>query len=367
MQVSLFPIFVNTSSTSSIDSKKSQEEQHPPIPTLSIKETIELKTLVEHQIYAESYKVDVKPPSWLYILRNKECRLDDAFSVTYDPQIKTLFQKPKSIYEPIAKVSTNNTALKSDFEIYDYKGKYVVTYGFSPLLEIPKHTCVHSDYLLAIDNDLKKLPQPIEDHLVNNGVKLILGQTEDDTYYYYRSDFAERDCKKIIDPTKPQLEFINNTWVDNRLYANLGGIYLSNTKQALMPQWVRVYGSEDCYYDLSTDLNRVFGIALHEMGHAFDYTQPKMFSETKEFKKAYEADIQTLNSDKDKLEKQHGTDTIKAWYTNLRNRQETFAELFRAFFDGMKVESKELLIKLTPNSAKCIKDFLFSIYEINIP
>ncbi len=355
MQVSLFPIFVNNSPASSIDSKKSQ---HPSIPILSIKETIKLNTLVEHQTYAESYKLDIQLPSWLYILRNKECRLNDAFSITYDPQIKTLFQKPKSIYEPIAKVSTKNTTLKGDFEIYDYKGKYIVAYTFSPLLEVPKHTCIHSDYLLAIDNDLKKLPPSIEDHLVNNGVKLILGQTEEDTYYYYRADFAEKDYKKTIDSTKPQLEFVNNTWIDNRLYANLGGIYLSNTKQALMPQWVRVYGSEDSYYDLSTDPNRVFGIALHEMGHAFDYTQPKMFSETKEFKEAYETDIQVLNRDKDNLEKQYGVDTIKAWYANLRNRQETFAELFRAFFDGMKIESKELLFKLTPNSAKCIKDSL---------
>ncbi len=323
---------------------------------------------LEHPVL---YKVDMKPPGWFHIIGNKTCGLENVFSVSYDKEMKEkglLFPKARSRDKPVAIIDGKITGLNKSFEVYEIDGEYIVSYPLSPLLEIPKHTYVASNYLLTVQKDLEKIPKPIEDDIReinfrNRGAKLILGFNEDDTYYAYKPDLKESDLRKIVDPNKPPHEFIDNKWIDNRLYKNIRGVYLPEIKRALMSQWVAIYGSEDLYCDYSESPQDIGGVALHEMGHAFDYLQPFMFSETNAFIKAYDSDMKAFSENRAKLEEKYGKDKINFWCSALRNEQETFAQLFCGLLDGLDKESKEILLTIMPSCAKHIKE-IFSWYRV---
>ena len=187
--------------------------------------------------YAAYYKVETNTSGWFRIACRKESKNQKVMYAVFDKKDKQegrLFPKSNNPNKPVAIVDASGAGLKGVYEIYDKGDSYDVSFILSPLMSIPKHTEVSSNFLFSIEQSLKQMPQGLINALNNNGTKVVIGKNVSDTYYWLYPSWKTEDENRKTDSSKPWLEKVDGKWVDNRKHSNIPGRYMSDLKKVVI-------------------------------------------------------------------------------------------------------------------------------------
>ena len=135
-------------------SKADSNQVNPPV--LQITEIISGNRIPDE--YATYYKVETNTSSWFYIARRKESKNQKVTFAVCDAEDKKqgrLFPKSNDPTTPVAMVDASGAGLNGVYKIYDKGDSYDASFIMSPLMSIPKHTEVSSNFLFNMDQPLR--------------------------------------------------------------------------------------------------------------------------------------------------------------------------------------------------------------------
>lgn len=309
----------------------------------------------EYQAY---YKVDHPNSGWFYVALRKETKNQKISAATYDPNDKSngrLFQEPYDTSKPVASVDVTSVGIKGKFNIYDNGSAYTTSFPISPLLSIPSHTEVKTDYLLTIDRALKDLPSGVVSALSRNGTELMITKNVRDSYYWLYPSWKTYDDNATVDPNRPWIEKINGRWVDNRLHRNVPGYYMSDRNLIMMPQEYIRYGTKDEIIDRTTQVANNRSTVFHEIGHGIDYLPSTRYSDRTGFIENYNDDMTNIPEEEQE----------RVGYF-LMNRREPFAEITGALLGGLTRDRAARILSYFPSASEHIRTDVLPRYGYEI-
>lgn len=305
----------------------------------------------EFQAY---YKVETGTPGWFYIARYKDTHNQKISKPAYDDEDKKqgrLFPTPTDYSKPVAVIDASKAGL-GIFNIYDTGSEYRSGYPISPVLKVPSHTEVSTDYLLTVDKVLKEMPDKLISAFSRNGTEVMIGRNVNNLYYWLYPSWKTKDEATPINPNKPWIEKINGQWVDNRKTRNYPGVYFQ--KRILMPQKYIKYASID-EIDQGSSRDGIKSMTFHEAGHGLDFLKPSLYSNDQGFIDVYEKDKAKIM----------GEDELYVAYF-LKNRMEPFAELTGALLGGLLPKSAARILNNFPTAAEYVRKNILPKYGYNI-
>ena len=295
--------------------------------------------------YAAYYKVETKTEGNFYIVRRKESInqiITDVYYKDEDKKEGRLFPKATDSKKPVAIVDASGADLKGIYNIYDDGDKYKAYFSMSPLMNIPSHTEVSSNYLLNIDQALKEIPSGVIDALSSNSREVMIAKNVDDLYYWLYPSWKTQDESIPVDPNKPWVEKKDGEWVDNRRMCNTPGMYVQS--RILMPQKYIKYGTKSEEIDQGDSKDWLKSLTFHETGHGVDFLKSSLYSDDSGFIRAYDNDKAKI-ADEDEF--------YVAYF--LKNRKEPFAEITGALMGGLLPKSAARILKNFPEAAEHIR------------
>ncbi|MBI3589965.1 MAG: hypothetical protein HY094_01135 [Candidatus Melainabacteria bacterium] len=315
------------------------------VPKYDISEVINSPRRIDRNKFHACYKVDLKEGKSVHIFQYVSGRTDSIFGISWDEKDKTkglLFPEPAHNSKLVALVNAKKAGLNGVFEIYDSEGWYEAKYKFSPLLVVPEHTTVNSNFLINTESALRKLPEKYADNLFKQKVQVILGKNVEDSYYHYYPHMKEEDAQ-------------GGTWqnLNGRKNLNVPAIYDPIDKMVIIPQQYIEYKTNRII-DSSDLKEEILSMVFHELGHAFDASSEVTHSDTDRFEEIYEQDKKKLQG------------TIKSSSTYYNFRREAFAELTAALLGGLSKQKSETILSMFPRSAEYIREELLPQVGVNI-
>lgn len=275
----------------------------------------------------------------------------------YDERDRTqgrLFPASTDQSQPVAIVDASGAGIEGVFTIYDSDNGYELFYPLSPTLWIPEHANgIATNYIFSINNSLKHLPEGVTNAFYENETWTLIGKNIEDTYYWLYPAWRSYDQNIPIDPNKPWIEKVDGRWVDNRRYANVPGLYLSDRKLIVIPQTYITYGTSNGIQDRngSDEWNRA--TVFHESGHGVD--DLNSYSNAEGFISAYERDKRSIPENEESL---------VSYY--LQNRSEPFAEISGALMGGLSGRRAARILSYFYNAAEHIRTNVLPRYGYRI-
>lgn len=341
-----------------------------------ITETITDQKRIEAK-YAAYYKVNTE--GWFYIVQRRDCKKDNVFALAFDGKEKAkglLFPEPKDSSKPVAVIDGSAINLSGVFEIYDTGDSYSINYQISPLISLPKHTDVDSDFLLNVDETIKKMPKSLVDSLASRGVEVMLARNVEDSYYYLYPSWKEYDRKNPNDPSKPWLEVREDGCKDNRNYSNTGALYYQ--KKVIIPQQHYEYGTRKII-DRITQKEWTKFTTGHEVGHSLDFfnmddyyfgnQSPAYASKKKSNIDRYSgtSDYLTLfEVDKKRMDPAIKKKLAYSWCKSDGGEAEGFANQFAALMGTMSKDETALLLSAFPNSTEHLRKNVLPVFGVTM-
>jgi len=280
------------------------------------------------------YKVDVPSSTPFHIVTKEKCTLNSPFlpSNEYETMGKP-FPINADSSKPVALIEGKELGLKGHIEVYDLPTGYRLKYKFSPLIEIPSHTSVSSDYLIDTQKILDELPESLHESLVKAGAKIILAKDPEDAYYHYAPSQKEADKNKKPIQNGKWVGYKDGQWFDNRKFSHAPS--RNNDLTIYSPEKYED-PLENLIVDRKKYKNAFKYTLLHELGHVIGNV--KNHADKADFNLAFE-------SDKRRLKVLKNNDVAYAYVS----KYEAFAEIVCCFLGGY------------PNERK--RDTLCSLYE----
>ncbi len=301
------------------------------------------------------YKVETGTPGWFYIARYKDTHNQKISAPAYDAEDKRqgkLFPTPTDHSKPVAVVDASKAGL-GIFNIYDTGSEYKSSYPISPILGVPSHTEISTDFFLTVDKALKEMPEGLITAFSRNGTEVMLGRNVSDLYYWLYPSWKTQDEASPVNPKKPWIEKVNGEWVDNRKIRDIPGMYIQ--KRILMPQKYIKYGTNNDEIDQGGSSEWIRSMTYHEAGHGLDYLKSNLYSNDQGFVNAYEKDKAKIT----------GEDELYVAYF-LKNRKEPFAELVGALMGGLLPRSAARILNNFPTAAEYVRKNILPKYGYNI-
>ena len=301
------------------------------------------------------YKVDTNNEGWFYIARYKHVRNNKIFVASFDVNQKKnglVFPKSENPNMPVALIDAEPAGLQGVFKIYDTGNGYSVDYDFSPMMLLPSHTHVSANYMVNMENSIRKLPDPFTKELAKQGIKVLIGKNPDDVYYHYYPQWKIRDQWKVEDINLPPYEKTENGYIDHRKYSSIGGLYID--KKAIIPETYRKYGT-NTMLDRSKSIANIMFVLSHELGHGTDYAYGARLSDVKGFKIAHAHDVAKF-SEKDK----------KSLVYFYNSRSEAFAHLTAAMLGGLSKKESAIMLDKFSKSAEHIRQLVLPRFGVEL-
>lgn len=346
-------LFNNTALAQGVRQKGRVVSSNPP--TLKVSEVITRGIPGDFQSYL---RVDTGTPGWFYIGLYKETHNQKISTPVYDPKDKRerrLFSKTNDPSKPVATVDLKGSGIEGVFNIYDTGDGYKSSYPINPLLDIPSHTEVSTNYLLGINNALNKLPGGVIDALNKDGTELMIAKNIEDSYYWLYPAWKKEDQNRTIDPSKPWLEKVNGEWIDNRKHENIPGYYLSEKSLMVMPQQYIEYGTRNQVVDRTKDNEWNQSTVFHETGHAIDYLPSSLHSDEEGFVSTYNKDMEKIPDEEEE----------RVGYF-LKNRREPFAEIAGALMGGLSSSRSARIFDYFPSASEHIRKNVLPKYGYKV-
>lgn len=352
----------------------------PDIKRYEITEKITNPRSIDRNLYNAYFKVETGNSGTLYIVQKKDCRTDNVFELSYDPDEKrrgSLFPASNDTSKLVALVDATGASLGGVFKIYDKGDHYEVKYQISSIINVPSHTSVNSDFLLNVDETIRKMPDAMISDLVSRGVEVYLAKNIEDSFYHLYPSWKEYDREHPNDPKKPWLEITEDGCIDHRNYSNTNALYWQ--KRVIVPQTYYEYGTRVVTdrVDYTAWTRSTVG---HELGHALDnfdgddyytgqykqeYAEKKKstlewHSSSGDFKALFELDKQRMDP---KLKK----DVAYSWCKdNGSGQYEAFANIVAAFLHTMTKEDAKAILDAFPQSAEYIRTRFLPKFSVNL-
>ena len=350
-----------------IPSRFSLAKSSEDIPEYEITEVIKDSKRIEDK-YSAYYKVDIKNDGWFYITQYKDCNQKTVFSAAHsfeDKRKGKIFSAPDDYSKPIAVVSAKDAGLSGVFEIYDDgENSYKVKYKFSPLLSIPSHTKVDSNYLISVQNGLSKIPEPLVEDLRGRGIRLMIGKNVEDTYYYRYPSWEKYDEENPNDPSKPWLEVKGDSCIDHRNYSNVSALYVQ--KAVIMPQTHYEYGTGKLNDRTEWHKWNQYTVG-HELGHSIDYFNSDDHYNGDSYKYAnkkksnvtrysgVEKFLELFKLDKERMDPALRNKIAYTWCKKDGGEAEGFADLCAVMFGSMSNKNAAITLFAYPQSAEYVR------------
>lgn len=352
---------------------------------LEISEKITDAKKIDTNKYSAYYKVEASNGRFFYIVQSKDSRLDNLF-LNYFDKNDQIFPKSKNRTLPVAIISAKQAGLEGDFKVYEVEGGYKVKYDFSPLITIPGHTKVSSDFIFKVENGIRKLPEDLTNDLYNRGIKIILGKDVNDTYYYYFPSWKTNDTNKTTDSTRPWLEVNKTGCTDNRRISNYPSLY--SQKKVLIPEEYFEYKTEKVLNHLAYGSSWIDGMVGHELGHSIDFFNSNDFNNDTDSNN-YSSKRKTYNSngsyfykqtnysddpkfiyafqiDKERIDPETRQKVGYLWCNTSGGQKEVFADVTAALL-GCKDKEKTILnLRTFPLSAEYIRNNVLPDFNIKL-
>lgn len=348
------------------------------IPKYEITEVIKDSSRIEDK-YSAYYKVDIKNEGWFYIAQSKDCNQKTVFLAAHNFEDKRkgkVFPAPDDYSKPVAVVSAKEAGLSGVFEIYDDgENSYKIKYNFSPLLSIPSHTKVNSNYLISVQNGLSKIPEPLVDDLRGRGIRLMIGKNVEDTYYYRYPSWKRYDEENPNDPSKPWLEVKGDSCIDHRNYSNISALYVQKT--VIMPQTHYEYGTGKLNDRSEWHKWNQYTVG-HELGHAIDYFNSDdhyngdsyKYSNKKKSNVArysgVEKFLELFKLDKERMDPALRNKIAYTWCKKDGGEAEGFADLCAVMFGSMSSKNAAITLFAYPQSAEYVRKEILPKFGTNI-
>ncbi|MBI3308483.1 MAG: hypothetical protein HYZ79_03845 [Candidatus Melainabacteria bacterium] len=353
-----------TPSIATAGRRRSFRIQHPaPVQrTVEPQKPLELeisKVITSDRIpddFKAYFEVVTGKSGYFYIGLRKETKNQKISTAVFDSKDKkdgNVFPKPTDYSQPVAIIDAAGGGINGTFKIVDTGEGYKSNYPINKLLTIPGHTEVSTDYLLDINNALNVLPEGVTNALSTNGLQVMIAKNVADSYYWLYPGWKAEDEQTAIDPKKPWIEKINDTWVDNRKHINIPGYYLSGKNRIVIPQQHIQYGTTDTVADRVGKYEWTQSTVFHETGHGIDYLQN--YSDKQAFITAYNADYKEIPAEEEE----------KVGYF-LKNRREPFAEIAAALMGGLSKDRTARILAFFPRSAEHMRKNVLPNYGYNV-